>query len=193
MPNALLPRLGLLGALLLLAACETPGALEAAGTIEYAPTGTRIELLNVAGGTTSTTVIIVAGAEGTEGRYTGIDGEIGSYFPGCWGCGGQMTIDRAEYDKLWPLEVGKVAQFERKGPDGRPAQVTIRVVGTERIETPMGTLETKILQGRLESGSYWANLRSWWSDKIGWVVRSEGVDSSGYGVSSRVVKVTGPR
>lgn len=187
-----------LAALTLLVACEGSGigvGTGGGGRPDYAPSGTRIELANLVGGVASTSAITVASASGAEGRYVSDAGETGTYYPGCWGCGGEMVIDLAEYAKLWPLEPGNAVSFTRTAPDGGTAEVTIRVVGEEKIETPAGFFETLILASRIEatSGAPWsAQMRSWWSPALGWVVRSEGSDSNGLSIRSELVRVRPP-
>ncbi len=180
-------------ACLLLAACGTPG--KDPGTIRYAESGTQIALSNVVDGQVGTALITVGSSSGTEGSYVGADGQTGTFYPGCWGCGGDVEIEREKYDALWPLAPGKSVEFMRTGPDGSQAKVTIRVVGNEKIETGAGFFDTVLLESRMEStsGAPWtAVLRTWWSDKLGWAIKSEGEDSRGTTLSSEVVRFVPP-
>ena len=106
-----------------------------------------------------------------------------------------MVIEEAKYAALWPLETGKEAAFLRTAPDGNKARVVIKVAGTQTIETPAGTFDTYLLDGRIEhltGPRYSAQVRAWWAPGPGWVVRAEGGDSQGSTLSSQVVEIIEP-
>lgn len=190
----LTPFLAAFGALFLVA-CGGGSGPGGGDAIRFAEDGTQIELSNIVDGVPSSTVITVADASGTEGRYLAADGSVGTFFPGCWGCGGEMQIEREVYDTLWPLQPGNSVSFLRTGPGGDQAQVTIRVTGRERVETPAGFFETKVLSSTIESrsGDAWsAEMRTWWSEQLGWAVRSQGNDSRGTSIFSEIVRVSPP-
>ncbi len=179
---------------LILTACAQRQDLDASGrgdpaSLTYAPAGTAITLSNSANGKTSETRITAAQATGVRGAYRREDGQPGSFYPGCWGCGGNMQIEEAKYAALWPLETGKEVSFLRTAPDGQKARVVIRVAGIQTIDTPAGTFETYLLDGRvkhLNGPDYSANVRAWWAPQPGWVVKAEGGDSQGSNLSSQV-------
>ncbi len=186
--------------LALLAACAAPLGSDRNPVgnqvlLAYAPEGTRITLENKVNGEVSRTNITAAKASGPRGAYTDANGKSGGFYPGCWGCGGSMTIDEEAYRTLWPLEKGKRVVFLRTAPDGQRARIVITVAGSERITTPAGSFDTYILDGRLENiggPTYSAQVRAWWAPGRGWVVRAKGGDSSGNSLSSEVVEFIYP-
>ena len=152
-------------------------------------------LLNASNGKPSETQIIVAAPTGLRGAYTTKAGKTGGFYPGCWGCGGDMQIEVDKYAQLWPLETGKNVAFLRTSPNGQKARVIIRVAGTQTIETTAGSFETYILDGRIEhltGGRYSAQVRAWWAQEPGWVVKAEGGDSQGSTLSSEVARIKLP-
>lgn len=186
---------------LILSACaDQRGGLDRSGRgdparLTYVPPGTRIVLANTANGKTSETRITAGQPTGLRGAYTGDNGASGGFYPGCWGCGGQMQIEEDKYAALWPLETGKSASFLRTSPSGEKARVLITVAGTETIETPAGRFDTYLLDGRVEhltGARYSAQVRAWWAPGPGWVVKAEGGDSQGSTLSSMVVEFIEP-
>ena len=179
---------------------EGPGGLDTSGRgdparLTYAVPGTRVVLVNSTNGQTTQSNITAAQASGPRGAYTRDDGFQGSFYPGCWGCGTGMQIEEDKYLALWPLETGKAASFLRTAPDGNKARVVIRVAGIETIETPAGTFETYLLDGRVEhltGPRYSAQVRAWWAPGPGWVVKAEGGDSQGSTLSSQVIEFIRP-
>lgn len=186
--------------LLVLAACDAPlgskdNPVGTPALLAYAAPGTRIVLENKVGDAVARTRITAGPPAGARGTYTGEDGAEGSFYPGCWACGGDMVIDEDAYRALWPLEKGKRTAFLRTAPDGAKARVVITVAGKESVTTPAGTFETWLLDGRLEhlSGpAYSAQVRSWWAPGPGWVIRARGGDSNGNAVASEVVEIVLP-
>ncbi|MEM9063328.1 MAG: hypothetical protein AAGD13_22945 [Pseudomonadota bacterium] len=161
----------------------------------YAPAGTELKLVNASNGKPSETRITVNAPTGLRGSFTREDGTTGGFYPACWGCGGSNVIEEAEYAKLWPLETGKSVGFLRTAPDGQKARVVIRVAGTASIETMAGQFDTYILDGRIEhltGPRYSAQVRAWWAQDPGWVVKAEGGDSQGSTLSSEVASVVLP-
>lgn len=183
-------------ALTLLTACDPPRGSKdnPVGTpalLAYAAPGTQIVLENKVNDIVGRTRITAGEARGPRGAYVGEDGKPGGFYPGCWGCGGDRIIDEEAYRRLWPLEKGKRAVFERISPNGDKARVAITVAGNERITTPAGTFDTWILVGRVEHLTgpvYSAQVRAWWAPGPGWVVRARGGDSNGSAFSSEVVE-----
>ncbi len=187
-------RLLLLPVLLIAACAPVPGSDDdPVGNdvlLAYARPGTVIELENKVNGETSRTRITAGQSRGPRGAYSDQSGKAGGFYPGCWGCGGEMVIDEASYAALWPLEKGKRVAFLRTAPDGKKSRMVITVAGTERITTPAGTFDTWILDGRLESvdgPTYSAQVRAWWAPGPGWVIRAKGGDSLGNTLASEVV------
>ena len=186
--------------LLLIAACAPVGGTDTSPVgnqtlLAYARPGTGITLENKVNGETTTTRITAGQARGPRGAYTDASGKAGGFYPGCWGCGGNMVIEEASYAALWPLEQGKRVAFLRTAPDGKRSRMVITVVGTERITTSAGSFETWVLDGRLESldgAKYSAQVRAWWAPAPGWVVRAKGGDSLGNTLASEVVKFDRP-
>ena len=187
--------------LLMLAGCiDRPQGLDTSGRgdparLTYAAPGTRIVLVNQANGQSSQTNITAGQPAGLRGAYTRDDGAAGGFYPGCWGCGGAMQIEEDKYAQLWPLETGKAVSFLRTAPDGNKARVVIRVAGSETIDTPAGTFETYLLDGRIEhltGARYSAQVRAWWAPGPGWVVKAEGGDSQGSTLSSQVIEFIRP-
>ena len=191
---------GAMALLMVLSACQSGIAPDRTGRggpaqLFYAPVGTEIKLLNASNGKTSESSITVAAPTGTRGAYTNASGGVGGFYPGCWGCGGSMQIEEAKYAALWPLETGKNVAFLRTSPDGQKARVIIRVAGTQEIETAAGKFDTYILDGRIEhltGPRYSAQVRAWWAQDPGWVVKAEGGDSQGSTLSSEVAAVKLP-
>lgn len=189
----------MLAAALLAAACAGPTEHERVIALHappgpaqllYAPVGTRIVMLNTVNGAPAEAQLTVERANGIFGAYVNGDGQPGAYLPGCWGCSGDMEIEAERYSALWPLEKGKSVQFLRVAPSGQVADVTIRVDGQAELETPLGTFDTVILDGRVEhvgGPRYSAQIRSWWAPGLGWVIRSTGGDSRGNTVESQIV------
>jgi hypothetical protein len=193
-------RLLVLAGALLASACVPPGPA-GRGTprdvaiLSYAPPGTRIALRNSVNGRITESYITAGTPTGPRGAYIAEDGTAGGFYPGCWGCGGDMVIDEATYQTLWPLEEGKRAVFLRTAPDGARARMIITVLGTERITTPAGSFETWLLDGRMEQVTgppLSAQVRAWWAPGPGWVVRAEGGDSRGNTLSSEVTEIIYP-
>ncbi|MEM6622261.1 MAG: hypothetical protein AAF674_08545 [Pseudomonadota bacterium] len=156
----------------------------------YAEVGTEITLQNTINGTTSQTEITALRPAGAQGRFRAADGVEGSFYPGCWDCGAPNVVDDAIYASLWPLETGKQVSLLRTAPDGQKARVVIRVAGIQDVETPVGTLETYLLDGRIEhltGPRYSAQVRAWWAPGPGWVVKAEGGDSKGATLSSQMI------
>lgn len=185
---------------LLAAACDRTTGIDRTGRggpaqLVYAPAGTELKLLNSSNGTPSETEIIVSSPSSLRGAYTTRAGKTGGFFPGCWGCGGDAQIEIEKYAALWPLETGKNVAFVRTTPDGVKARVVIRVSGTQKVETPAGSFDTYILDGRLEhitGPRYSAQVRAWWAQDPGWVIKAEGGDSQGSTLSSEVASVRLP-
>ncbi|MEM0990134.1 MAG: hypothetical protein AAGK00_14750 [Pseudomonadota bacterium] len=156
----------------------------------YAEVGTEITLQNTINGTASQTEITALRPAGAQGRFRAADGVEGSFYPGCWDCGAPNVVEDAIYASLWPLETGKQVSFLRTAPDGQKARVVIRVAGIQDVETPVGTLETYLLDGRIEhltGPRYSAQVRAWWAPGPGWVVKAEGGDSKGATLSSQMI------
>lgn len=185
-------RLALALGLCTLAACNSPAPGEDDGeAINWAPEGTRILLSNLVDGARSNTTITVGRAEGTRGSYSGPDGVAQSFYPGCWACGGSVTIERDKYDTLWPLIPGNSVTFLRTAADGTTAEVVITIVGTERITLPDGDgIEAVVLDTRVRSltGAAWtAEMKSWWAPQLGWVIKARGESSLGTTLESVLV------
>ena len=185
--------------LLALAACgpapDAPRPSSGPPDLVYAPAGTRISLENTVNGDASRSRITLTEPAGLRAGFVDEDGQTGSAYPGCWGCGGAMVIDEAAYAALWPLEAGKQVTFLRTAPDGQTARVFIRVAGRETVETPAGSFDAWMLDGRIENVTgprYSAQVRAWWAPDPGWVVRAEGGDSQGNTLSSRVAGIDRP-
>jgi len=188
--------------LVLLSACaqQPVGGLDQTGSaaparLEYAPPGTVITLLDSDNGATSESRITVAPPTGYRGTYTTDNGNTGSFYPGCWACGGDNLIETGKYAQLWPLETGKNVAFLRDSPDGLKARVVIRVIGTETIETAAGRFDTYVLDGRVEhltGPRHSAQVRVWWARDPGWVVQVEGSDSDGNVLTSKVTSIQLP-
>lgn len=193
-------RLAVFAALSLALVACAPQGLDSSGhgapaPLVYATPGTRIALLSTVDGETTRTEITVGLPAGARGSFTRGDGSTGWLYPGCWGCGGDVTIDEAAYRGLWPLETGKRVQFDRADPDGQMHRISIRVAGTERIETAAGSFDTYLLDGRIETVSgprFAAHVRAWWAPDPGWVVRAEGGDSKGSVLTSEAVSISRP-
>ena len=191
--------IGLLLPVLLLA-CAESGGLDASGRgapapLLYAPERTGVVLSNTVNDKVSESRITVGRATGPRGVFIRSDGTQGSFYPGCWNCGGAMQIEEAQYAALWPLETGKTVSFLRTAPDGAKARVVIRVAGRERVETKAGSFETFRLDGRLTSltgPEFTAQVRAWWAPKPGWVVKAEGSDSQGARLASEVAAFSNP-
>lgn len=188
------------GLALLLAACQSGIAPDRTGRggpaqLVYAPVGTQLKLLNASNGVTSETELTVKASSGLRGAYTTSTGKTGGFYPACWLCGGDMQIEVGKYAALWPLETGKSVAFLRTSPDGQKARIVIRVSGTQTIETPAGSFDTYILDGRVEhltGPRYSAQVRAWWAQDPGWVVKAEGGDSQGSTLSSQVASIDLP-
>ncbi|MEM1299148.1 MAG: hypothetical protein AAGH68_07680 [Pseudomonadota bacterium] len=185
---------------LALAACTPQAGLDTSGRgdpapLVYAPEGTQIRLSNTIDGQVSESAITAGRAFGPRGALVRADGTQGAFYPGCWNCGGSMVIEEAQYAALWPLETGKTAAFLRTAPNGDKARVVIRVAGRETLETPAGSFDTYLMEGRvnhLTGAAYDANVKAWWAPDPGWVVRATGSDSTGRSLSSEVVSFTLP-
>jgi hypothetical protein len=172
-----------------------PDPAAASPALDYAPPGTGITLANSVNGRPSETRITVAGASGPRGSFVAEDGHVGGVYPGCWDCGVPMRIDEAAYAALWPLAPGKQVAFLRTAADGSQARVLIRVAGRETVETPAGTFDAWLLDGRVENVTgprHSAQVRAWWAPDPGWVVRAEGGDSLGNTLTSEAVAIDLP-
>jgi hypothetical protein len=164
-------------------------------SLTYAAPGTQFLLENIVDGARSEQAVTAGPATGLRGAYTNSSGQPGGFYPGCWGCGGTAQIEEDLYARLWPLETGKQVGFLRTSSDGNRARVIIRVAGTERLETPMGDIDTFKLEGRLQGltgPEYTANVEAWWAPDPGWVIRAVGSDSQGRSLSSKVIAITSP-
>lgn len=185
---------------LVLAGCDqrpTPDRIGRGAPVQlaYAEPNTRITLANAANGTLSETTITVLPATGFRGAYAGSNGQIGSFYPGCWGCGSGMSIEEEKYANLWPLETGKQVVFLRTAADGQQARVQIRVAEFETVATRAGEFQAYALDGRIEhitGPRYSAQVRAWWAPGPGWVVKAEGGDSRGNTLSSQVSELVRP-
>lgn len=186
--------------LVLLSACADSRFVDRTGRqgpaqLVYAPPGTKLTLINASNGTPSETRIVVNAPTDLRGSFTREDGTTGGFYPACWGCSGENVIEEAEYANLWPLEIGKNVAFLRTAPDGKKARVVIRVSGTESIETKAGSFDTYILDGRIEhitGARYSAQVRAWWAQDPGWIVKAEGGDSQGNTLASEVSAISLP-
>ena len=186
--------------LAVLAACAPQAGLDTSGRgdpapLVYAPAGTQILLSNTIDGQVSETRITAGRPVGAKGALVRADGSQGSFYPGCWSCGGGMVIEEAQYAALWPLETGKIASFIRTSSAGEKARVVIRVAGREAIETPAGSFDTYLLEGKVQhltGAPYDAQVRAWWAPDPGWVVKATGSDSKGRNLSSEVVEFINP-
>ena len=182
---------------LLMLACAPQGGVDSSGRgdpapLVYAPPGTQFTLANSSNGKPSETRIAAGNPAGPRGAFVRPDGAVGTFYPGCWSCGGGFQIEEAKYAALWPLETGKSVSFLRTAPDGNRARVTISVTGTETIEIPAGTFDTYVLSGRVEhltGPSYSANVRAFWAPRPGWVIRAEGSDSRGNQLTSTATEI----
>ncbi|MFK7945225.1 MAG: hypothetical protein AB8B85_20245 [Paracoccaceae bacterium] len=183
-----------------LLSCTPQAGLDTSGRgapapLVYAPEGTLIRLSNTVNGQVSESRITAGRALGPQGALIRSNGTQGSFYPGCWDCGGGMQIEEALYTALWPLETGKIASFIRTAQDGNKARVVIRVAGREQVETPAGSFDTYLLEGRVQhltGPQYEANVRAWWASDPGWVVKAQGSDSAGTSLASEVVEFIDP-
>lgn len=151
-------------------------------SLEYAPKGTTLLFRTNSNGNLLTQEIMVRSPDGVEGRFSRYGLHNRTYYPGCWGCGNDRSIEERKYAELWPLEVGKSVEFIRKRSDGSRSTVSIIVASRERISTMAGEFDTFVLEGTIENidGTPWrASKTDWWSPEIGWVVKSDGTDSDG--------------
>lgn len=83
--------------------------------------------------------------------------------------------------RLYPLEKGKGIRFNiQKGAD-KVWENEILVIGTERVETPVGTFDCYVVRRRVKAAddSWRGEQRHWYAPALGWVIRFESFDTSG--------------
>jgi hypothetical protein len=103
------------------------------------------------------------------------------------------TFDTSKVDPLWPLKVGNEVSYKRsKG--NRSWNDSIKVVGTETINTRIGEFKTYVLQVDTENqNKKWsAKFKAWYAPKLGWAIKREYKDSEGNVAISEVVEVITP-
>ncbi len=103
------------------------------------------------------------------------------------------TFDTTKVDPIWPLKVGNEVSYKRsKG--NRSWNDSMKVVGTETINTKIGEFETYILQFDTENqNKKWsAKFKAWYAPKVGWAIKREYKDSTGTVAISEVVEVVIP-
>lgn len=95
-----------------------------------------------------------------------------SLYPGCLLHCNRTThpITEASYTELFPLEVGKSAEFVRKRADGSAAwQHRIRVTDTARIKTQLGEFDVFVIETDEQGieGHIWdGKIVSYWSPEL---------------------------
>lgn len=95
-----------------------------------------------------------------------------SLYPGCLLHCNRTShpIDEENYLKLFPLTVGKTAEFERRRADGSSAwRHNVRVTGTQRIGTRLGEFDVFIIESRvagINGNNYRGTTMSYWSPEL---------------------------
>lgn len=144
----------------------------------YSKPGTIVYYQDNTGGKVSQARnVILAPFDNGIGRYHTGDNKATAYLVACHACfvtGNR--IDLSEYSAIWPLRIGKSAQFIRSNTAAqreRRYAHTVTVAGTERITTKVGFYDTWVLDEKVEEigGNYRANRRVWFSDRLGWTVK----------------------
>ena len=72
--------------------------------------------------------------------------------------------------------------------------IQIRVVGTDRLETPAGSFETFVVRrrSRTPDESWRAEQRNWYDPKLGWVLKFEAFDNQGGRERWQVIQLNYP-
>ncbi len=126
------------------------------------------------------------------------DGVESTMRPFCWaGCHPKRRpIELERYRKIWPLEVGKSAKFQRKRSDGSAVWVhELKVLRTETVETALGPIDTFVVEEKAR-GTATSNWRGkttyWYAPSIGWSVKVEWSDNRGKDGEWNIVSITPP-
>jgi hypothetical protein len=156
------------------------------------PTGTRLVWQNLDSGQRQ--VSVIGESDGMIVRWTwqGHPGASLGHF--CMDClEAEAAPDGGFMAPLYPLEVGKAVLFNRSR-GGNTWQDEIRVVGTDRLETPAGSFETFVVRrrSRTPDESWRAEQRNWYDPKLGWVLKFEAFDNQGGRERWQVIQLNYP-
>lgn len=134
--------------LLALALAATAAPPADAGDVIAVKPGTILEWHRDADGAQSTGKTEIRGADGITVSISRVgEAEVRPTIPLCWACAEHgrydYIIDRDEYRKLWPLQVGKKVEFPRHRDDYSSSwKHTIEVVGKETLTIGGEQVET---------------------------------------------------
>lgn len=157
--------------------------------------GTILEWRRDADGTQSTGKTEIRGVDDVVVSVSRVgEAEVRPTIPLCWGCAKHgrydYIIDRDEYRKLWPLEIGKKVEFQRHRDDYSSSwKHTIEVVGKETLTIGGNPVETfKVIetvewlpQNSSQSGSnrWRGEATRWWAPSVGYMVKQVSTQNRG--------------
>lgn len=122
------------------------------------------------------------------------EGRPSSMYFFCIGCAGDdVQFDHAEYESLFPLEVGRSVSFRRTVEQWSWTNA-IAVTGTERLSLDFGDVDTFLLVSETQGldNPFHARNDIWYAPSVGWNVQFRYQDSRGVSYGWRAVEFIGP-
>ena len=160
--------------------------------LRVAPPGTRMVWRRLDGRAVERGVI-GAMAPDRLAHYTW-EGRPSSMYFFCIGCAGdEVCFDRAAYERLFPLEVGKSVSFRRTVGQWEWTN-RIAVTGTERLALDFGDVDTFVVacETRGHNNPFDARNDIWYAPDVGWNVQFRYRDSRGQAYAWQAVAFIAP-
>jgi hypothetical protein len=114
-----------------------------------------------------------------------------AYVPDPWA--DDENTEEADIEPLFPLEVGKEVTFHRQPRAGRAVD-TVKVVRTETLVLPIGTVDTYVVEttSKIASAGWVGNATCWYAPSIRWQVQWVIEDNKGDNRRRQLIEVKGP-
>ena len=114
-----------------------------------------------------------------------------AYVPDPWA--DNENTKEADIEPLFPLEVGKEVTFHRQPRIGRTVD-TVKVVRTETLTLPFGTVDTYVIEttSKVVSGSWVGTATCWYAPSVRWQVQWVIQDNDGDNRRRQVIEVRKP-
>jgi len=116
----------------------------------------------------------IARADGKTLEVTNLRGDAEPPMVGLfYRAGPEMRYDRAAFESIWPLEVGKTVSTVVTGPKGGHQHFTLRVAATESVTVPAGRFDCFVVEITVERANWVGRFREWYAPAVGFIVKNQ--------------------
>ncbi len=142
-----------------------------------------------------THILVVSKSEGSSVTYT-LDGKPRSGFffnnvPPEY----LRPVDRAAYDGIWPLTVGKHVRYHRYSPTNADSwQDDVTVIGTETLTIDSKPIDTYVVRwnSSADRNRWEGAMMVWYAPSLGWIAKFKYSDNSGEKYETELISYTLP-